>query len=151
MSAAWNGLGMRRPTGFTLLGLFLGWKALAGFLLAIDIGLEPLPDSPPAGLSFIVVVFAAVAAEALWRCRPWVMRANLAYVCASIFAPLAGDAAAGHLTFSKAMFSIAGYGMIAALPLWYVDDRAAKLFGRQAAPLPTAPAAVPIRVPAPRP
>jgi hypothetical protein len=151
VSAARGGFPAGRPTGFTLLGLYLGWKALSGFLLAINIGLEPLPDTPPAGLSFIVVVFAAVTAEALWRCRPWVVRASVAYVCASIFAPLAGDAAAGHLTFSKVMFSIAGYGMIAALPLWYVDDRAARLFGRPAAPVPAAPAAAPIRVPAPRP
>ena len=123
----------RRPTGFTLLGLFLGWKALSGSLLAIGIGLEPLPDRPPGGLSFVVAVFAAVAAESLWRCRPWCLRATIGYVCAAIAAPLVAEAARGHLTVDQVVASVIGYTLIAALPLWYVADRSAKLFGTRTA------------------
>ena len=137
---------MKRPTGYTLLGLYLGWKALAGFLLVLGIGLEPLPDSPPTGLSMLVSVFAGVAAEALWRCRPWVARAYVAYVCAAILAPLAASAADGHLGIEEAVFTAIGYLMIAALPMWYVSNRAVRMF---APPAPRAP--VGVRVPAPHP
>jgi len=110
----------------------------------MGIGLEPLPDTPPGGVSFLVAVFAAVAAESLWRCRPWCLRATVGYVGAAMVAPLAAEAVSGHLIVDQAVSSVIGYGLIAALPVWYVFDRSAKLFGKQAA-------RVAVRVPSPHP
>lgn len=136
---------MRRPIGFTVLALLLGLRVLIGFLLAIGVGLGSIPLSARGrGLTLLLAVFAAVAAEALWRCRPWCLRASVAYVGASILLPLMATAASGDLESFEALFTTIGKLMIAAVPLLYVHSRATRLFGR-----PAAPARVPIAVPRP--
>jgi len=133
---------MKRPTSFTLLGLYLGWKVLAGFLLAIGLGLEPIAGESPAGLSLLPAVFAAVAAEALWRCRPWCMRATIGYFAAAILVPLAASSAADHRMPGELLFSVIGKAIIFAMPVLYLNNRATQLF---------APTPAPARIPAPRP
>jgi hypothetical protein len=133
---------VQRPTSFTLLGLYLGWKALSGFLLAIGFGLEPVPDGRPEGLALLTAVFAAVAAEALWRCRPWCVRATIGYYAMSTLAPLVATAAERGLMPGEAVGSIAVGAVICAIPVLYVNRRAGQIFG---------PSRVRAAVPAPRP
>jgi hypothetical protein len=132
-----------RPTSFTLLGLYLGWKAAAGFLLALGLNLDPSSDGVSGGLPLLTAVFAAVAAEALWRCRPWCARATAGYFCAAILASLAASAAAGELTAGEEVFfSFLTKGIFSAIPVLYVRMRAAQLFAPQPARVPV-PAARP--------
>ncbi|HEV7590131.1 MAG TPA: hypothetical protein VGO40_18580 [Longimicrobium sp.] len=133
---------MKRPMSFTLLGLYLGWEALSGFLLAIGARLEPIPDRGPQGLPLLTTVFAAVAAEALWRCRPWCVRATIGYFAVSILAPLAASAATGGLMPGEVVFSILGKLIFVAMPVLYVNHRASQIF---------APSPAPVAIPAPRP
>lgn len=128
---------MRRPLGFTLIALYLGLQVLVGVVLAIGVGLDGLPLSMKiSGLTLLATVFAAVAAEALWRCRPWCLRASVAYAGAAILLPLAATAAAGRLEPYEALFMTIGKLMIAAVPLLYVHSRAGRLFGRPHAAAP---------------
>ena len=126
---------MKRPTSFTLLALYLGWKALEGFLAALDpIGLGEL--------TLLAAVFAAVAAEALWRCRPWCVRATVGYFAAAILASLVTSVTADRVIAGELVsFTIAKL-IIFALPVLYVNHRAKQIFA-------TSPA--PVAIPAPRP
>ena len=133
---------MKRPISFTLLGLYLGWMAMTGFLHAIGFGHEPLPYGGPDGLSLLPAVFAAVAAEALWRCRPWCVRATFAYFAAVCLVPLVATAAAGGSMPSEMASSILTTVFIFAFPVLYVSHRASRLFAQKPARIP---------VPAPRP
>ena len=134
------GLPMQRPVSFTLLGLYLGWKALSGFLLASGVGLEQLPDGGPTGLPLLTAVFAAVAAEALWRCRPWCVRATIGYFAMSTVAPLVDRAVVSGLVPGEAMVSIVAKLVVIAAPVLYINHRAGRLFNawppRAAVPAP---------------
>jgi len=132
----------RRPTSFTLLGMYLGWKAAAGLLLVFAVGLDTSPGTVPRGVLLLTAVFAAVAAEALWYCRSWCVRATIGYFAAAILLPQAASAVAGHVVPEEAMFSIITGSFFAAIPVLYVARRAAQLFPRQ-------PVAIPVAVPRP--
>jgi hypothetical protein len=123
-----------RPAGYTLLALYLGYKAVGGLLLALGIQLDYSDNHGLDGFPLLVAVFAAVAAEALWNCRPWVLRATIAYFCASTLAPLAASAIAGGLVMYEAMASIFAKAVVVALPLLYVHSRAEQLFPPAPAP-----------------
>jgi hypothetical protein len=127
-----------RPTGYTLLALYLGLKAAGGLLLALGVRLDYSENHGPDGFPLLVAVFAAVAAEALWSCRPWVLRATIAYFCASTLAPLAARALDHGLVMDEVMASIFAKAMFVALPLMYVQRRAEQLFPRPA-PAPALP------------
>lgn len=130
-----------RPTRFTLLGLYLWWKAAEGFMLAL--GMDRSYGHVPGGLPLLTAVFAAVAAEALWRCRPWCVRATAGYFCAAILAPLAASAAAGELASGDEVFvSLLTKGIFCAIPVLYVRMRASQLFAPHPVQLPV-PAARP--------
>jgi hypothetical protein len=64
----------RRPIGFTVLALALGWLSIGGFVIAGSAGLL---DSRPAARLVVVAVGlvygagALVAAIGLWRMRSW--------------------------------------------------------------------------------
>ena len=135
-----SALAMQRPTSFALLGMYLGIRALTSIGLLVGPDADLATDRTPPGVTLLVAVFAAVAAEALWRCRPWCVRATVGYFAASILAPLAATAVAGRLMPGEVMFSIIGRVMIAALPVLYVQSRAKQLFApppaRVAVPLP---------------
>jgi hypothetical protein len=128
-----------RPTSFTLLALYLGAKAVIGFGTA---AFELLPGRVPERLSLLTAVFAAVAAEALWKCRPWCVRATAGYFAVAILAPVLGSALTDGLMHGEAVFSIISSSILAAIPVLYVNHRASRIFAPQ-------PARVP--VPAPRP
>jgi hypothetical protein len=131
---------MKRPTSFTLLGLYLGWKAIEGAFLALELDVAgPLPDR---GVSLLAAVFAAVAAEALWRCRPWCVRATVGYFAAATVVPLVASATDHDLMPGEAVFTVLTKAIIFAMPVLYVNYRASQLF----APQPT-----PARIPVPRP
>ena len=131
---------MKRPTSFTLLGLYLAWKAVAGAFLALELDIVgPLPDRD---VSLLAAVFAAVAAEALWNCRPWCVRATVGYFAAATLVPLVASAAADDLMPGEAVFTILGKAIFFAMPVLYVNHRASQIF----APQPT-----PARIPVPRP
>ncbi|MFL5541530.1 MAG: hypothetical protein ACJ8J0_21260 [Longimicrobiaceae bacterium] len=127
-----------RPTGYTLLGLYLGLRAAGGLLLALGVRLDYSDNHGPDGFPLLVAVFAAVATEALWSCRPWVLRATVAYFCASTLAPLAASALDRGLMPGEAVASIIAKLVIVALPLMYVHRRAEQLFPRPA-PAPALP------------
>jgi hypothetical protein len=126
---------MKRPTSFTLLALYLGWKALEGFLAALD----PLSSSGP---SLLTAVFAAVAAEALWRCRPWCVRATVGYFAASILAWLVTSVTADRVLPGELVPLTITRLILAALPVLYVSHRAKQIFAASPAP---------VAIPAPRP
>jgi hypothetical protein len=136
------GLPIRRPTSFTVLGLYLGWRALEGFLLAIGVGLKPLPDRAPSGLSLLTAVFAGVAAEALWRCRPWCVRATIGYFAMSTLAPLVALTMEYGQVPGDAPFSILVKAVVVAVPVLYINHRADQIFN---------PSPARVAVPAPRP
>ena len=88
---------IRRPVGATILSLLLGWLAIAGFANAIVWRMAPLAfDQPlPRRLATVVASLqspiltivalaygatALMAAIGLWRMRPWMARAFLAWV-----------------------------------------------------------------------
>lgn len=123
-----------RPTGYALLAFYLGFRALGGLLLALGSEIDTLGHHGPDGFPLLVAVFAAVAAEALWNCRPWVMRATVAYFCASTLAPLAGSAVDHGLMPGEAVASVIAKLVVVALPLMYVQHRAAQLFPPAPAP-----------------
>jgi hypothetical protein len=131
-----------RPTSFALVGMYLGWKAVAGLLLVFTAGLDTSPGRVPTGVALLTAVFAAVAAEALWFCRPWCVRASIGYFAVAILAPHAASALAGDLVPVEAMFSIITSSILAAIPLLYVTNRASRLFSAH-------PAGIPIAVPRP--
>lgn len=133
---------LQRPTSFTLLGLYLGWKALSGFLLAIGLGLEPVPDGRPSGLTLLTAVFAAVAAEALWRRRPWCVRATIGYFAMSTLAPLVARTIEDGMVPGDAPVSILVKAIVVAVPVLYINRRADQLFN---------PSPARVAVPAPRP
>jgi hypothetical protein len=135
---------VQRPASFAILGLYLGWKAFSGFLTAIGLGVAPLPEARPEGVVLLTAVFAAVAAEALWRCRPWCVRATIAYFAAAILMSNAASLANGTVGSEEALLSIIGSGIFAAIPVLYVTRRARRLFGTPAS-------AVPVRVARARP
>ena len=126
---------MKRPTGFTLLALYLGWKALEGFIAVIDLG-------DAGGLSLFTAVFAAVAAEALWRCHPWCVRATVGYFAASMLASLVDYATVGHLIQGEMVSFIVARLIVVAIPVLYVNNRAKQIFAASPAP---------VAIPAPRP
>jgi hypothetical protein len=127
----------RRPTSFTLLGLYLWWKAAEGFLIAIGLDPDPPFGRRPGGVPLLAAVFAAVAAEALWRCRPWCTRATAGYFCAAILAPLAASVAAGELgSGDEVFFYILTKGIFCAIPVLYVRSRASQLFAPPPVQLP---------------
>ncbi|MFL5539977.1 MAG: hypothetical protein ACJ8J0_13345 [Longimicrobiaceae bacterium] len=130
-----------RPTGYTLLALYFAIRAVDGFVHALGVELGDGRDHGHYGLPVLVGVFAAVAAEALWNCRPWVVRATVAYFCASTLAPLAASAIDHGLLPGEAVASIIAKVVIVALPLMYVHNRAAQLFP----PAPAHAAALPPR------
>jgi hypothetical protein len=126
---------MKRPASFTLLALYLGWKALEGFLAALD----PVSLS---GLSLLAAVFAAVAAEALWRCRPWCVRATVGYFAAAILAWLVTSVTADSVMPGELVPLTITRLIVAALPVLYVNQRAKQIFATPPAP---------VAIPAPRP
>jgi hypothetical protein len=132
----------RRPTSFALLGMYLGWKAAAGLLLVFAVGLDTSPGRVPIGVTLLTAVFAAVAAEALWYCRPWCVRATIAYFAVAILGPHVASALAGELEPAAALASIIGDSVLAAIPVLYVNHRASRLSAPR-------PAGIPIAVPRP--
>ncbi|MFL5381615.1 MAG: hypothetical protein ACJ8GN_03750 [Longimicrobiaceae bacterium] len=127
-----------RPTGYTLLALCLALQALAIAALMLGGEIVPLPAPGRNAFAPVVAVFAAVAAESLWFCRRWVVRACVAYVCASALAAVGSSALDGGLMPGEAVSSIIARLVIVALPLMYVHRRATKLFA-QPAPAPVLP------------
>jgi len=127
-----------RPTGYTLLAFCLALQALSIAALMLGGEILPLPASGRNAFSPVVAVFAAVAAEALWFCRRWVVGACVAYVCVSALAAVGASALDGGLMPGEAVSSIISRLVLAALPLMYVHRRAAKLFA-QPAPAPVLP------------
>lgn len=131
-----------RPRGFTLLALYLELKAAGGVLaLVVDLDYARHLDSfaphhAPDGLPLLVAVFAAVAAEALWSCRPWCVRATIAYFCASTLAPLAASTLGGVQMPGEAVSSVIARLVVAALAVMYVHNRAARLVPPTPAPAP---------------
>jgi hypothetical protein len=138
-------LPVRRPTSFVLLGYYFGWKALSGLLTAIGLGVAPLPEARPEGVELLTAVFAAVAAEALWRCRPWCVRATATYFAAAILMSNAASVAGGVMSRGEAVSVVIGYAILAAIPVLYVKYRARRYFASPPA------GAVRIRVAAPQP
>lgn len=134
-----------RPTGFTLLGLYLGWNALGGYLLALNVSLGPraLDDALDRG-ALLVAVLAAVAAESIWRCRPWCVRATALYLGATLVGPLVAVVNGGPVEAGEAVVELILQMIIALVVGFYVRQRALQLFGPRAG----APA---IRIPVPRP
>jgi hypothetical protein len=95
----------RRPVGATILSLLLGWLAVAGFGNALVWRVAPLAFDEPLPPRLAVVVgalqspvltvlaftygcTALAAASGLWRMRPWMASAFLAWVAvvAALFA-----------------------------------------------------------------
>ena len=120
---------MKRPLGFTLLAIYLGLSAAGGFFQALTYDIA-FPRGMSA-LPLVTAVFAGVAAEALWRCRPWCVRAFVAFGCVRLLEEA-----------SEPLISFVMLAFITAIVGGYVHNRAARLFAPQ-------PARVP--VPAPRP
>ena len=68
---------MRRPLGFTILALVLGWCAIAGVGLAYWAVISPAPQYVRLALAAVGLVYgvsAGVSALALWRNRSWAER-----------------------------------------------------------------------------
>jgi hypothetical protein len=126
---------MKRPQGFTLIALYCGWQALEAFWTQF-VGAT---DAGVTGLSVLSGVFAAVAAEALWRCRPWCFRAFIAYVCV---ADLAWFANAGNPAFAVVTNEMVTRLLVGVASILYVRTASLKLFGPQPPR---------ITIPAPRP
>lgn len=133
---------IKRPRGFTLLAVLLGIAAVGGFLDAAfpDVG----GDQPPGvqAVWLVWVVFAAVAAEALWRCRSWCVRATAVCGCASLVSYLVRAAAMPHADPAAWFFGLLLRVIVVWLAVQYVHERAARLFGPPRG-------AVPIAVPRP--
>jgi hypothetical protein len=123
-----------RPTGYTLLALCLALHALSIAVLMLGGEITPLSAPGRNAFSPVVAVFAAVAAESLWFCRRWVVRACVAYVCASALAAVGASALDGGLMPGEAVSSIISRMVIFALPLMYVHRRTSRLFPSAPAP-----------------
>jgi len=139
----------RTPTGFYVASVcaaaFGVLMAMAG--LVMDDGGGPgwgaIPGRAAAGL---LAALSAVAAEALWRARPWAWRASRALavtyaalvvtVCAAI-----GETAAVFV----ALWILIPSAMVVAPLLMYIRNRSADLFGTPFIPRP------PVHPPAPYP
>ena len=136
-----------RPTGFTLLALWLGFRSVVrlGGLLGTD------PDwADPASvvLRFVTacaVVACGVAAVALWRVKPWAHHPVAAWVATVA----AHGFVAGAAGYDGAGSPVAGAFFGAVIPFFvyrYVGGRLADLYPPP--PLPR-PLAGPARVPPP--
>lgn len=131
-----------RPLGFTLLGIYLGLQAIGGFVEALSYDYDvPLPMGVEA-LPLVGAIFAGVAAEALWRCRPWCVRAFVANCCVRLLQSLVAVIGIGAIEASEPLITLAMNAFIAAIVGGYVYNRAVRLF---APPSPRVP------IPAPRP
>jgi hypothetical protein len=87
------------------------------------------------GLSLFTAVFAAVAAEALWRCRPWVVRATVGYFAASVFAWLVASVTADLVIPGELVSLTIARLIVAAIPVLYVNHRARQIFAASPAPV----------------
>lgn len=128
---------MTRPAGFTLVALYCAWSAVRAVGAAFG------PDGADVGgLTLLAAVFAAVAAEALWRCRPWCFRAFVAYVCVADLAWMAGVGALGDPSSDAVTGIFVSRLLVGVASILYVRSRSLRMFGPQAPR---------IIIPAPRP
>lgn len=70
---------MKRPTGFTILSLLLGWLALAGFANCI-IQFNMTRSISTALFAFCYGLSALASAVGLWKFRPWAFKAVTLWV-----------------------------------------------------------------------
>ena len=120
---------MRRPTGFTVLSVILGF-VLAGYVRAL-LADRPAADGRGAlgaALNLLVLVLMAVACEALWRVRPWCTRAFGFMAAAVLLRTEAGLLRASIDLVGHAM-AVGFTGGLLAIVLAYVHSRAKTLFG----------------------
>ena len=111
-----------RPLGFTLLAIYLAITAVAGLpSLTSGVAEQGMAALPP-----VIAVFAAVAAEALWHCRAWCVRAFVAYCCVHLLLPMAGVIGIVEAIEPLASFVILAF--VAAIVGGYVHNRAGRLF-----------------------
>jgi hypothetical protein len=131
---------VQRPIGFTLIAIYLTVAVMNG-LSRVWNAEQSLPVGM-AALPLVSVVLAAVAAEALWFCRPWCVRAIVAYWCVMILDPLVDLVRIGEMKASQPLISFVLFVGVAAVLVGYVRHRAGRLF---------APPAGRVPIPAPRP
>jgi hypothetical protein len=146
----------RTPLGFYVASVFAAvfCTCMVAAVLALDYGrgvTNPLWETILArAAAALLAVLSAVAAEALWRARPWAWRASrtlaVAYVTVVIVPCLMYGLYGLMVAFPVLLFS----AVVLVPLLMYIRDRSAQLFGtpriRRPTPIPSAP---PVRVPVP--
>lgn len=124
---------VQRPLGFTLLAIYLTISVLSR---VFPVTAPEPPLQGIAALPLVTAIFAAVAAEALWNCRPWCVRAFIAYCGVRLLGPLAGAFGVGTIEPPEASVSLIMIGFAAVMTGAYVRHRAARLFAPPAVPVP---------------
>lgn len=130
----------RRPVGFALLAAALAWRAARdGWALA---SFPPLGDGVPvvvALLRVMSIASMAVAAEALWRLRPWCTKAvPWAFAAAIVYRYAAVTAETGRFASPDALPSVPLLVLGEVAVIW-VRVRAGILFNAPPMPVATAP------------
>jgi hypothetical protein len=116
---------MNRPIGLTLLALILAIFVLGRVVEMLD--RSPLPLSFASVLALLGTVLAAVAAEALWRIRPWAARACGA-LAVLVLAAYFEDAVHGHGGTEAMVVGVMVAAFLAAV-VRYVDSHVQAVHG----------------------
>jgi hypothetical protein len=121
----------RRPRGFAVLAVLLGWAALSG------VGGLLVRGTPSGALDAVYmlaavvdVLLALIAGEALWKCRSNARDAMSAFAAAVVAKNLLGLWLEDSLTAGAIVATLFSILLFVVLPLVYVNSRSEQIFGR---------------------
>jgi|WetSurMetagenome_2_1015567.scaffolds.fasta_scaffold814255_1 hypothetical protein len=101
---------MKRPPGFTIMALALGWLAFAGFgnaFIGITNGILRF-------LTLIYAITAIVTAIGLWKMRTWAFQSYLAWAVVVVFTMLAMQLG----RFKSSLLLFVGFACFISILLW---------------------------------